>query len=366
MEIDAIKCFNCGKKYSPLRKIFECEECGYSLDLVYDYHGIRKELSEEEEFFSLPVSHWKYKAFYPVEDDSKIVTLGEGSTPLIKSRENRHFHYKFEGVNPTGSFKDRGSTMEITKAREFREKHVLCASTGNMGASVAAYAARAGIKADIFVPAFAPRVKVRQMEAFGAGVKIVKGSYEKAVEKTRALREKKGCYLTGDYPYRTEGQKSVAFEIIEQLRFECPEYIVCPIGTGTLIYSTYKALRDFLKVGLIDETPKLIGVQAEKCNPVVKAWTTGERIKPLKNPKTVATAICCGNPFDGREALYAIHMSKGEAVDVREREILAARKELASEGIHSETSGAVALAGAKKLGLRDEAVIIVTGHGLKE
>ena len=366
MEIDAIKCFNCGKKYSPLRKIFECGECGYSLDLVYGYQGIRKELSEEEEFFSLPVSHWKYRAFYPVEDDSKTVTLGEGSTPLIKSRENRHFHYKFEGVNPTGSFKDRGSTVEITKAREFREREVLCASTGNMGASVAAYSARAGIKARIFVSGFAPRAKVKQMRAFGATVKTVKGGYEKAVEKTMALRKKKGYYLTGDYPYRTEGQKSIAFEIIEQLRFECPEYIVCPIGNGTLIYSTYKGLKDFKKVGLIDEMPKLIGVQAEKCSPVVRAWSTGEKIIPVKNPKTIATAINIGNPFDGREALYAIHMSKGDAVGVKEREILRAQKELASEGIHSEASGAVALAGAKKLGLKDEAVIVVSGHGLKE
>lgn len=366
MEIKSIKCFNCGKKYSPLRKIFECKKCGYSLDLVYDYHDIRKELSEGEEFFSMPISHWKYRAFYPIEDESKIVSLGEGATPLISSRDYRNFLFKFEGANPTGSFKDRGSAVEISKALEFREREVLCASTGNMGASVAAYSARAGIKARIFVPSFAPKVKVKQMLAFGAKVKIVKGSYEKAVEKTRALRKKKGYYLTGDYPFRTEGQKSIAFEIIEQLRFECPEYIVCPIGNGTLIYSTYKALKDFRKVGLIDEMPKLVGVQAEKCNPVVRAWSTGEKIIPIKNPKTLATAINCGNPFDGGEALYAIHMSKGEAIDVKEKEILKAQKELASEGIQAEASGAVAFAGAKKLGLKDLAVIIVSGHGLKE
>ncbi len=366
MKVKSIRCFNCGKKYSPLRKIFECEECGYSLDLEYDYHDIRKQLSEEEEFFSLPPSHWKYAAFYPIESKESIVSLGEGGTPLIQSRDYPNFLFKFEGTNPTGSFKDRGSAVEITKAFEFREKQVLCASTGNMGASVAAYAARAGIKASIFVPSFAPRVKVKQMRELGARVTIVNGSYEKAVEKTRVLRKKKGYYLVGDYPYRTEGQKSVAFEAIEQLRFECPEYMVCPIGNGTLIYSTYKALHDFKKVGLIDEMPKIIGVQASKCNPVVKAWATGERIKPLKNPRTVATAINCGNPFDGREALYAIHMSKGEAIDVSDKEILKAKKELALEGIHSETSGAVAFAGAKKLGLKDEAVIVVSGHGLKE
>jgi len=366
MEVGSIKCFKCGKKYSAIRKIFECRECGYSLDLEYDYHDIRKQLSEDEEFFLRPLSHWKYRAFYPVEEESKIVTLNEGATPLIKSRDYRDFLFKFEGTNPTGSFKDRGSTMEITKAMEFRQKTVLCASTGNMGASVAAYAARAGIEARIFVPGFAPKAKVRQMKAFGARVETINGSYEKAVEKTKKLRAKHGYYLTGDYPYRTEGQKSVAFEIIEQLRFECPEYIACPIGNGTLIYATYKALVDFNKVGLIDEMPKLIGVQAENCNPVVKAWETGEKIRPLKNPKTVATAINCGNPFDGREALYAIHMSKGEAVAVKEKEIISAKKELASEGVHSETSGAVAFAGAKKLGLKGEAVIIVSGHGLKE
>jgi len=366
MEVKAIKCFNCGKKYSPIRKIFECPECGHSLDLIYDYHEIRKELSEDEDFFSLPPFHWKYKAFYPIENESKIVSLGEGATPLIRSREHPNYSFKFEGTNPTGSFKDRGSTVEITKAAEFHEDRVLCASTGNMGASISAYAARAEISAHIVVPDFAPKVKVNQMKAFGAKVDVIKGSYEDAMNKTRAMRKKHGYYLTGDYPYRTEGQKSVAFEAIEQMRFECPEYIVCPIGNGTLIYATYKALRDFKKTGLIDEMPKIVGVQAEGCNPVVKAWETGEKIKPLKNPETKATAINCGNPFDGREALYAVHMSKGEATQVSDKEILKAKKELASEGIHSETSGAVAFAGAKKLGLKGETIVVVTGHGLKE
>ncbi len=366
MEPLHVKCFRCGKKYSPLREIFECKKCGYSLDFEYDYHDIRKELAESEDFFSFPVSHWKYTAFYPVDETMKLVSLGEGGTPLVKSKNNKSFVYKFEGMNPTGSFKDRGSALEITKALSLGKKTVLCASTGNMGASVAAYSAKAGINARVFVPEFAPETKKRQIREFGAELKTVKGSYETAMEKTRKLREKEGHYLVGDYPYRTEGQKSVGFEIIDQFNFECPEYIVCPVGNGTLIYSTYKALRDLKKAGLIGEMPKLIGVQAEKCSPVVGAWETGETIKPVENPKTIATAINCGNPFDGREALYAIHMSKGEAVSVKEKEIKKAKKELASEGIQAETSGAVSLAGAKKLGIRETSVLVITGHGLKE
>ena len=180
------------------------------------------------------------------------------------------------------------------------------------------------------------------------------------------MREKKGIYLTGDYPYRGEGEKSVGFEIIDQLDWNAPDYIVCPIGNGTLIYAVYKGLFEFKKTGLIKKTPKIIGVQAKGCNPIVSAVKKRKKsFNVVKKPKTVAGAIACGNPVDGLEALDAIYNSKGKAVDVTDKEIISAKKELGKEGIYAEPAGAVAFAGAKKLNLKGAVVCVVTGHGLK-
>lgn len=356
-----IVCFACGREFSPGTIIFQCDKCSGPLDIVYDYQLIKKQLIPEG-FFEAAVHHWKYLPFYPVQDYTKIVTFHEGGTPLIKSGK---FWFKYEGVNPTGSFKDRGSTVEITKAREFGVNSVVCASTGNMGASVAAYSARAGMNCTIYVPTIATKEKILQIRAHGAKVVNVKGDYDEALGLTKELRKDRGVYLTGDYPYRGEGEKSVGFEIIDQLNWEIPEYIVCPVGNATLIYSVFKAVSEFKQVGLIKKLPKIVAVQAKKCNPLVTAFENKQAIKVVKDPATVASAIACGNPVDGIKALYGLRKSKGLAVDVTEKEILDARKKLGRMGIFAEPSGAVSYAGAKKLGLR-EAVCVVSGHGLKD
>jgi threonine synthase len=294
------------------------------------------------------------------------VTLGEGNTPLIPAKNNKDYLFKYEGVNPTCSFKDRGSTVEITKAKELGIKEVACASTGNMGASVATYCARAGIKSTIYVPLFATKEKLAQMKAAGAAIAKIKGTYDDAVDKTKEMRIKKHVYLTGDYAYRGEGEKSVGFEIIDQLEWQIPDYIVVPVGNATLISSTFKAVNEFKEVGLINKIPKIVGVQASGCSPLVDAFNSNKEIKPVAKPKTVATAIACGNPVDGLKALDALKKSKGSAVKVTDNEILSARKELGNEGIWAEPSGAVSYAGAKKLGLKGQVVCVLTGHGLKD
>ena len=366
MLVKRLKCFKCGKTYPKDQVIFQCDKCGYSLELEYDYREIRK-LVREENFYQTPVRHWKYWAFYPIQDLKNVVSFQEGGTPLMQSKKNKDYWFKFEGVNPTGVFKDRGSSVEITRAVELGVKKILCASTGNMGASLAAYAQKAGIKAEIYLPGFASQAKAKQIKGYGAKIKMIKGSYDKALNLTKKVRQKTGVYLTGDYPYRLEGQKSVGFEILDQLQWQSPKNIVCPIGNGTLIYAVYKGCLELKKTGFIKKIPRLIGVQAKGCNPVVKAFKENNKeIKPVKNPKTIAGAINCGNPVDGLEALYALRQTNGLAENVSDKEIRAAKKELGLEGVYAETSSAATLAAAKKLGLRGKTVLVITGHGLKE
>ena len=181
------------------------------------------------------------------------------------------------------------------------------------------------------------------------------------MEETKRIFKKKKTYLTGDYYYRAEGQKSVGFEIIDQLNWEIPENIVLPVGNGTLMFAVFKACKELKKVGLLKEIPKIFGVQASGCNSIKNG-----KIKIVKKPKTLASAIDCGNPIYGLEVLKAIEGSKGGLIAVSDKEMMLAMKELASEGIFAELSGAASLAGAKKFGLKEKTVCIVSGHGLKE
>ena len=361
-----IVCFKCGKEFSPNKIIFECDKCGYSLEIKYDYSQIKK-LVDKEYFYRLEPKHWKYFAFYPIKDLANAVSMQEGGTPLLASKKLKDYYYKCEGVNPTGVFKDRGSSVEISKAKELKVKKILCASTGNMGASLSAYAARAGMAAEIYLPSFASGPKIKQIQGYGAKVKIIKGSYDQALQATIKQREKTGVYLTGDYPYRLEGQKSVGFEVLDQLSWEVPKNIVCPIGNGTLIYAVYKACVELKETGFIKSLPRIIGIQAKGCSPIVKAFKENSKsIEPIKKSKTIASAINCGNPVDGLEALHAVKKSKGLAESVTDNEMLKAKKELGREGVYAETSGAAVYAGARKLELKGKTVLIVSGHGLKE
>jgi threonine synthase len=366
MIVKYIECYRCKKRFPSDTIIFQCDKCGCSLDLIYDYNKIKEHILHES-FKKGEIRHWKYWPFYPIEHLDKVITMNEGGTPLLESNKQKGLFFKYEGVNPTCSFKDRGTTVEISRVRELGIKEVACASTGNMGASVAAYSARAGIKATIYVPTFASLSKLKQIVSYGAGLVRVKGTYEDTLNKTKELREKTGVYLTGDYPYRGEGEKSVGFEIIDQMDWKVPDYIVCPMGNGTLIYGIYKGLVEFKKTGLIKKIPRIIGVQAKGCNPIVEAFKMKKReFTAVKKPKTEAGAIACGNPVDGFEALDSLYSTKGLAVDVTDKEMSLAKKELGKEGIYAELSGAASFAAVKKLNIKGPIVCVVTGHGLKD
>ncbi len=371
--VTGFKCFRCGRKHKPHEierlPIPRCE-CGSAVDAEYDYKSIKKIILRDE-FMRSPPTHWKYWAFMPVKDLSRCITMGEGATPLLGNKrlsKTGRLLIKYEATNPTGSFKDRGSSLEITKALEFKKHRVAVASTGNMGASMAAYAAFAGLECKVFIPDIAGKEKIAQIKAHGAGIIAVKGDYAAAIKQAEEyVLSNSDSFLTGDYPWRSEGTKTVGFEIADQLYWHVPDYVVVPVGNGTLIYSIYEAFRELSLVGITDKIPRIIGVQVENCAPVVNAWENGlSEIIPVPDPDTIATAIACGDPIDGLAALRAIRDSGGFAIKVSDSEALSARDALGRNGIFVEPSGAVAYAGFLKKELSGTVVCLATGHGLKD
>ncbi len=371
--VTGFRCFRCGRKHKPHEierlPIPRCE-CGSAVDAEYDYKSIQKVILRDEFMRYMP-THWKYWAFMPVKDLSKKITMGEGGTPLLENKrlgKNGRLLIKYEAANPTGSFKDRGSSLEITKALEFKKRKVALASTGNMGASIAAYAAFAGLECTVFIPDMVGREKITQIKAYGAETIIVKGDYSAAMKQAEEyVISHSDSFLTGDYPWRSEGTKTVGFEIADQLYWHVPEYVVVPVGNGTLIWSIYEAFRELALVGITDKIPRMIGVQVENCAPVAHAWENNlNEIIPVRNPDTIATAIACGDPIDGLAALRAIRDSCGFATVISDEEALSARNILAKNGIFVEPSGAVAYAGFLKNELSGTVVCLATGHGLKD
>ncbi len=313
---------------------------------------------------------WDYSSFLPVpKGKNSIISLHEGHTSLVESVYRKNLFYKLEYENPTGSFKDRGSTVEISHAKANGYKKVVCASTGNMGASISAYAARAGIEATICVPHHVPENKLKQIQAYGARLVHVNGDYNEALKKTWEIASKqKGYMLTGDYPLRMEGQKTIGFELVEQLNGKVPDQIIVPIGNGTLITALHAAFFQMWKKKMIKKFPKLIGVQAQNCAPLLDAWKNKTvHFRAMKNPHTIAGAIECGNPIYGQEALAAVHETNGKIVVVSEKRMREAKLELARrEGLYTEYSGAAAYAAGEDYPWKGVTVILLCGHGLKE
>ncbi|MEM7821217.1 MAG: threonine synthase [Candidatus Aenigmatarchaeota archaeon] len=364
-----IVCKECGLEYELNEIVNRCRICYGSLDIVFDYDEIKKIISKES-FIKERPTHWKYWMFYPV-DSKKAVTLGEGGTQLLRSEKFgfENLFLKIETTNPTGSFKDRGSSVEITRAVEIKAKDVCCASTGNMGISIAAYSSRAGMKANVFLPRKVSTQKIKKINMLGARVFRVNGDYTKALEACEKFSKKTGAHIVGDYPFRGEGQKSVGFEIADQFEFSSPDYVVCPMGNGTLIYSVWDAFLDMKEVGLIDNLPAMVGIQASGCSPIVNAWKRGEdNISPIKKSRTIASAIDCPNPLDGIKALEAINKSNGIAEVVTDKELLKTRELLArKEGIIAELAGVASICGALKLkkDLEGKIVCIISGSNIE-
>lgn len=295
------------------------------------------------------------------------VTMGEGRTPLIESRLKRNLWIKFDGANPTGSFKDRGMALGVTVARESGANKVIVASTGNTAASAAAYAARAGMRAYVVLPkGNVARGKLVQAALHGAEILVVDGFFDKALDLVMEYGTKYAYPLNSFNPWRLEGQKTTAFEIYEDLG--CPDNVVVPVGNAGNIYAIWKGFKELNMLGLCPKLPRMIGVQASGAAPLARAWREGLRV-PLfvERPSTVASAIRIGKPVNWMKAFIAVQESGGMFVEVDDGEILRAQALLArNDGIGAELAGAASVAGALSLDLPGTTVAVVTGHALKD
>jgi threonine synthase len=376
------ECINCGSKYAVDEIVYFCRKCGDLLEIKYDYDELAKTL-EKSDWEKVPLSVWRYKDFMPINDFSKIVSLNEGGTGLHqclrlgKQLGIKRLYVKNEGENPTGSFKDRGMTVGVTKAVELGVKSVICASTGNTSASLAAYAAKAGLRCAVLIPSGKIAYgKLSQAMIYGAQVLQVRGNFDQALDIVLKLSEKhRNIYLLNSInPFRIEGQKSLAYEMCDQLEEEVPDRVVVPVGNAGNISAIWKGFTEFYKLGFIAKLPRMTGIQAVGSAPIVQAIKSGaDKIVPVEKPETIATAIRIGAPVSWKKAVNAIRSSGGTAETVTDEEILAAQKLLAHvEGIFVEPASASSIAGLIKLvnnGVigKDECVVCVTtGHGLKD
>lgn len=314
----------------------------------------------------------KYREYLPVSDKTPVITLNEGNTPLIKCANlakkigvDAEIYLKFEGCNPTGSFKDRGMTMAVSKAKEAGSEAIICASTGNTSASAAAYGAKGGLKTFVLIPdGYIALGKLSQAMMYGAEIIAINGNFDVALEMVRKISAEYPITLVNSVnPYRIEGQKTGAFEIIDALG-QAPDYHFIPVGNAGNITAYWKGYKEFHTLGKIKELPKMMGFEAEGSAAIVR----GERI--LK-PETLATAIRIGNPASWKQAEAARDESNGMINCVTDDEIVKAYKLLASsEGILAEPASAASVAGLIKVKDQIKAgskiVCILTGNGLKD
>lgn len=371
-------CRECGAKY-PEILIHACEKCFGPLEVSYDFDAIeitRDTISGRER------NLWRYRELLPILEESSIVDIGTGFSTLHKcnnlanSLGLKNLYVKDDTVNPTNSFKDRPSSVAVSKAREFGAEAVGCPSTGNLAAAVAAHAAKAGLPCYVFVPANTESNKVLQASTYGANIVAVDGTYDEANRLAAQVAEKNGWAFANINlrPYYVEGSKTLAFEVCEQLGWMAPDSIIVPLGSGALMLAIKRGFEQFMRLGLIEEKRvRLIGAQGEGCAPIVESFRAGdEHITPIEHPDTVAKSLAIGDPGDGYYVLQAIRESGGVAESASDEEILDAIDLLASrEGVFSEPAGGVTIAVLRKLvasGVirEDETVVCcVTGNGFK-
>jgi len=380
-----LKCTICGAEYQPDEVDYVCPHHGNEgiLDVRYDYDAIATRISPETLRHNPDPTIWRYKPLLPVEPESPVPPLSVGGTPLYHTPKLaaelglRHLWVKDDGRQPTASFKDRASAIAVVKAREKGAAVITTASTGNAAAALSGLSASIGQKNVIFVPASAPQAKIAQLLTFGSMVMLVDGTYDDAFDLCMLAADEYGWYNrnTGFNPYMSEGKKTAAFEICEQLNWQAPDRIFVSVGDGCIIGGIHKGLKDLLALGWIDRIPKLMGVQAAGSDFLYQAWRNGEDVltkKPIA-AHTVADSISAGLPRDRIKAMRAVTETGGAFIRVSDDEILRAIPQLArGSGVFAEPAGAAAFAGlvaAVRDGLVavDERIVVLnTGNGLKD
>jgi threonine synthase len=378
-----LQCVLCGAEYQPDEVLYVCPKHGDEgiLDVVYDYDLIGRRLTKEGLANNHDYSIWRYAPLLPVAEDSARPPLQVGWTPLYHAQRLGEglglprLYLKDDGRSPTASFKDRASAIGVVKALELGYETITCASTGNAASSLAGLAASVGLKSIIFVPQRAPQAKVAQLLIFGARVIMVQGTYDQAFDLCLEAAKEYPWYSrnTAYNPYLSEGKKTAALELCEQLHWKAPDRIFVSVGDGCIIGGLGKGLRDLLALGLIDRLPQLVGVQAKGAAPLVRAWEEGsEEIVPLV-PQTLADSISVGQPRDRIKALRAVRDTGGQYVAVSDEEILEAMRLLGREAaVFAEPAGATGFAGLRKMAQQgaidpgERIVVLVTGNGLKD
>jgi threonine synthase len=382
---------NCSNRYPINERHYSCPACGSLLDVDYDFNlklppadlkSIFRERKLDSQLAYLS-GVWRFHELLPfLSDISRAVTLFEGNTPIydapLSSDYSRLPSLKFKhmGMNPSGSFKDNGMTTGVTAARQSGASLVACASTGNTSASMAAYAARAGMRSVVFVPA--GRIsfgKLAQALEYGARVIELEGSFDDAMRMVRELALETDLYLLNSVnPFRLEGQKTIIIEMLEQLDWSPPDWIVLPGGNLGNCSAFGKALHELASLGFIDRMPRLAVIQAKGAAPFYKLFKSPDRhsLVPVSHPATLATAISIGNPVSWPKALRSLEWTNGVVEQVSENEIADAKAVIGRDGIGCEPASAVTLAGAKNLVANrtinpdSNVVCILTGNLLKD
>jgi threonine synthase len=376
------KCVNCSHT-KLLDDVYTCN-CGGLYEVYHKFEEISLELFDERlcELNSIWSSGvWRYKELiHPSLDPDYIVSRPEGNTNLYERERVAEYtgineiYMKHEGENPSGSFKDRGMTVGVSIALSVGATKVACASTGNTSASMAAYASQAGLQGIVFIPeGMIAYGKLAQALAYGSKVVQIKGNFDDAMDLIKNGARNLGFYILNSInPWRIEGQKSIIFEMLQQLRWKPPDWIIVPAGNLGNTSAFGKALRELKSLGLIDKMPKIAAIQAEGANPFYKLWKSEEEeLIPMK-PETIATAIKIGNPVSWEKALRSIVETKGTVEQVTDNEIMDAKAVIDKSGIGCEPASAAAIAGAKRLRekdviSKDETIVcVLTGNLMKD
>lgn len=376
------QCALCGRTYALNAVTYTCPQCGAvgTLDMCYDYAALRRAITPDQlSGFSM----WRYAPLLPVTDSAYFPPLHIGWTPLIAAPRLaqalgvREAWLKDDSRNPTASLKDRASAMVVARARQLGVSVITTASTGNAAAALAGVCASVGMRAVIFVPAKAPPAKIAQLLVYGATVLLVNGTYDDAYALSLQASAEYGWYCrnTGMNPYTTEGKKTAAFELCEQLNWRVPDVLIVSVGDGNIIAGQYKGFYDLHQLGWIDRLPRLIGVQAAGSDVLVRAWENGTPADAIQRggTETIADSISAGLPSDRTKALRAVRETGGAFLRVTDAEILAAIPALARlSGVFAEPACAAAYAGLLKalerglIGSDESVALLITGSGLKD
>lgn len=362
--MNQLVCQKCKATYSLNDPRWKCD-CGSILDIEF------RPIFDLEKIKQRKPTMWRYREAIPVQDDANVVSFDEGFTPLAEvDFEGKTVLIKQEHLFPTGSFKDRGASVLISKAKELGVKKVVEDSSGNAGCAMAAYCAKAKIDCDIFIPEDTSGGKLAQMQFYGAKLNKIPGTRENTAKAVLQSAEKDYYASHSWNPFFFHGTKTFAFEVCEQLNWKAPDTVILPVGNGTLVLGSYIGFNELLHAGVIDKIPKIIAVQSVNCAPLYQAFKEGlEEIPKIDKKDTIAEGIAIAEPIRGKQIIESVKKSNGDFIIVDDAEIKNSLKEIGRKGYYIEPTSASTTAGIIKYlesSSPDELIVSVfTGHGLK-